>query len=88
MTPPVIFTAEEYFCAGKSNLGTPTLKIIKCPQCGADIELFSTDVKASCYKCGFVAFNDINLCVQWCEHAEECVGTELYNKLVRYRDTE
>ena len=84
----MIFTAEEYFCAGKSNLGTPTLKIIKCPQCGADIELFSTDVKASCYKCGFVAFNDINLCVQWCEHAEECVGTELYNKLVRYRDAE
>ena len=80
--------SEEVFCAGKGSLGTPTLKIIKCPKCGADIELFSTDVKAACYKCGFVAFNDINLCVQWCEHAEECVGTELYNKLVRYREKE
>ena len=80
--------AEQYFCAGRSNLGTPTLKIVKCPECGGDIELFSTDVKVRCDNCGFVAYNDINTCVQWCEHAEECVGTELYNKLVRYRDEE
>ena len=80
--------SEGYFCAGKSALGTPTLKIIKCPECGGEIEMFSTDVKVKCDNCGFVAFNDINLCVQWCEHAEECVGTELYNKLVRYRDAE
>ena len=47
--------------------------------------MFSTDVKVACYKCGFEAFNDINLCVHWCKHAEECVGTEMYNKLVRDR---
>jgi len=80
--------SEKVFCAGKGALGTPTLKIIKCPECGGEIEMFSTDVKVKCDNCGFVAFNDINLCVQWCEHAEECVGTELYNKLVRYRDVE
>ena len=80
--------SEPVFCAGKSALGTPTLKIVKCPKCGEDIELFSTDVKAKCYKCGFEVFNDINLCVQWCEHAEECVGTEMYNKLVRFREQE
>ena len=80
--------AEQIMCAGRSNLGTPTLRIIKCPECGEDIELFSTDVKVSCGNCGFVAYNDINICVQWCAHAEECVGTELYNKLVRFRDQE
>ena len=80
--------SEKVFCAGKSALGTPTLKIIKCPKCGGEIEMFSTDVKVKCDNCGFVAFNDINLCVQWCEHAEECVGTEMYNKLVRFRDVE
>ena len=80
--------AEQIMCAGRSNLGTPTLKIIKCPECGSEIEMFSTDVKVACDKCGFVAYNDINICVQWCAHAEECVGTELYNKLVRYRDQE
>jgi hypothetical protein len=74
--------SEPVFCAGKSNLGTPTLKVVKCPRCGGDIELFSTDAKAACYNCGFVAYNDINLCVQWCKHAEECVGTEMYNRMV------
>lgn len=78
--------AEEIKCAGRSALGTPTLRIVKCPECGSDIELFSTDVKAKCDKCGFVAYNDNNLCIMWCAHAEECVGTEMYNKLVRYRD--
>ena len=80
--------AEEVKCAGKGGLGTPTLRIIKCPECGSDIELFSTDVKVACDTCGFIAYNDINICVQWCAHAEECVGTELYNKLVRFRDQE
>jgi len=75
-------------CAGRSNFGTPTLKIHKCPECGGEIELFSTDVKASCPQCGHVIYNDINICVLYCKHAEECVGTELYNKLVRYRDTD
>ena len=75
-------------CAGRSNFGTPTLKIMKCPECGGEIEMFSTDVKVKCDNCGFVAFNDINICVQWCAHAEECVGTEMYNKLVRFRDQE
>ena len=77
-----------YECAGKSNFGTPTLRIMKCPECGSEIELFSTDVKVTCDKCGFTAYNDINICVTYCAHAEECVGTELYNKLVRYRDTD
>ena len=77
-----------YECAGKSNFGTPTLRVMKCPECGSEIELFSTDVKATCDKCGFVVYNDINICVTYCAHAEECVGTELYNKLVRYRDTD
>ncbi|MBQ3736787.1 MAG: hypothetical protein II855_07660 [Candidatus Methanomethylophilaceae archaeon] len=76
-----------YDCAGKSNFGTPTLKIMKCPECGNEIEIFSTDVTAVCENCGHKVYNDINICVLYCAHAEECVGTELYNKLVRYRDT-
>ena len=77
-----------YNCSGRSNFGTPTLRVMKCPDCGEEIEIFSTDVKAECPGCGHVMYNDINLCIQYCAHAEECVGTELYNKLVRYRDTD
>ncbi len=69
------------------RIGTPTLKIMKCPKCGAEIEMFSTDPKAVC-ECGHVVYNDMNTCIMYCEHAEECFGTELYNKMVRYRDTD
>ena len=77
-----------YNCSGRSNFGTPTLRVMKCPDCGEEIEIFSTDVKAECPGCGHVMYNDINICIRYCAHAEECVGTELYNKLVRYRDTD
>ena len=70
---------------GASRLKVPTITEKICPNCGAVIELFSTDVSVACDKCGFVAYNDLQSCVQWCAHAEECIGTEMYNKLVKNR---
>jgi ribosomal protein S27AE len=70
-------------CPGAANLKTPTLTIRKCPQCGEDVELFSNDVSVKCSRCGFVIYNDIASCVQWCKHARECVGDEMYRKLNR-----
>ena len=32
-----------YECAGRSNFGTPTLRIMKCPECGNEMEMFSTE---------------------------------------------
>ena len=72
-------------CPGASRLKVPTITEKICPNCGAVIELFSTDVSVACDKCGFVAYNDLQSCVQWCAHAEECIGTEMYNKLVKNR---
>jgi ribosomal protein S27AE len=69
-------------CPGAAGLrGTPTLTIKTCPQCGADVELFSIDFKVACDNCGFVVFNDLQSCIQWCKYAEACVGEELYRKL-------
>lgn len=68
-------------CPGAANLRTPTLAIKKCPQCGEDVELFSNDISVKC-SCGFVVYNDIESCIQWCKHAKECVGEAMYNKLV------
>ena len=73
-------------CPGASRLKVPTITEKICPRCGAVIELFSTDVSVPCDKCGFVAYNDLQSCIQWCEHAEECIGTEMYNKLVKNRE--
>jgi len=68
-------------CPGAANLRTPTLAIKKCPRCGKEVELFSNDLSVKC-SCGFVVYNDIESCIRWCKHAKECVGEEMYNKLV------
>jgi NADH pyrophosphatase NudC (nudix superfamily) len=69
-------------CPGAANLRTPTLSIKKCPQCGGEVEVFSNDVSVTCSNCGFVVYNDIMTCVQWCKYAKECVGEETYNKIM------
>jgi ribosomal protein S27E len=68
-------------CPGAANIRTPTLTIKKCPRCGEDVEVFSNDVTVTCSTCGFVIYNDIQSCVQWCTYARECVGEETYRKL-------
>jgi hypothetical protein len=68
-------------CPGAANLKTPTLTIKKCPQCGEEVELFSNDVSVQCSGCGFITCNDIESCIQWCRHAKEWVGEEMYRKL-------
>jgi hypothetical protein len=61
-------------CAGISYLRTPTLTIKKCPQCGEDVEIFSSDFEVQCNTCEFIVFNDQNLCTQRCAYAKDCAG--------------
>jgi len=69
-------------CPGASKIkGTPEIKVKTCPQCGAELELFSGDPFVKC-KCGFVAYNDEQSCVKWCKFARECVGDEVYEKFM------
>jgi NADH pyrophosphatase NudC (nudix superfamily) len=75
-------------CPGAANLRTPTLSIKKCPQCGEEVELFSNDISVKCSTCGFVVYNEIESCIQWCKHAKECVGDEMYRKLMERKNTE
>ena len=61
---------------------TPTISEKVCPQCGNMIELFSIDTQVPCDRCGFMAYNDELSCVQWCQYARQCVGDEMYEKLM------
>ena len=54
----------------------------KCPRCGHEIEIFSTDVQAVCENCGYVIYNDTLSCVQWCKYAKQCVGEKVYNNMM------
>jgi DNA-directed RNA polymerase subunit RPC12/RpoP len=74
-------THMNHFCPGSSSLRRDiTLEIKTCPECGADVELFSIDQKARCDNCGFVVYNKLQSCIQWCRYAKECVGEEVYAK--------
>lgn len=73
-------------CPGAAQFTrTPTLKIKRCPECGEYVEIFSTDTQVKCDHCGFIIYNDLESCIQWCKYAKECVGEELYDKLKRKR---
>ena len=61
---------------------TPTIIEKGCPQCGHEIEMFSIDTQMPCEHCSFVAYNDTLSCVQWCAHAKECVGEEVYEQMM------
>ena len=68
-------------CPGAKDILMPTLNIKACPECGEEVELVSTDLKADCPRCGFTIYNDVMSCIEWCEYAKECVGGEMYNRL-------
>lgn len=68
-------------CQSKSKEISINEKI--CPNCGNVIEIFSVDTEAACDRCGFVAYNDALSCVQWCRHARECVGDQMYESMMR-----
>jgi len=73
-------------CPGSANLRTPSLAVKQCPQCGAEVEVFSNDVSVACPGCDFTVYNDLLSCVQWCKYAKQCVGEEVYRKLVEKRE--
>ncbi|NOZ82621.1 MAG: hypothetical protein GXN98_02210 [Euryarchaeota archaeon] len=50
---------------------------MRCPKCGAEVEIWSDETEAECEECGTVVKKTReNLCINWCEYAEKCVGSE------------
>ena len=68
-------------CQSKSKEISLEEKI--CPQCGNPVEVFSIDTEVTCDRCGFVIYNDTLSCVQWCKYARQCVGDEMYERMMR-----
>jgi len=68
-------------CPGAQDVRTPTIKIKRCLQCDSEVELFSIDMKVDCPTCGQPVFNNVNSCIDYCQYAKECLGTEKYEEL-------
>jgi len=61
-------------CPGslKSSLARPLER--RCPKCGAMVEIWSDEERATC-TCGGVVFRDKTpTCVEWCAAAQKCLG--------------
>ncbi len=67
-------------CQGKPR--TPEIIEKVCPQCGHEIEMFTIDTEMQCENCGYTVYNDTLSCVQWCKYAKQCVGEEMYEKMM------
>jgi NADH pyrophosphatase NudC (nudix superfamily) len=73
-------------CPGSSTITRPTIEIKKCPECGEENEVFSDEMQVKCSKCGFTIYNNLESCIEWCKYAEECIGEEKYNKLMKEKE--
>ena len=68
-------------CPGQDNRNL-RVKLYKCPNCGAEVEIFSDEVSVRCQKCKAKVYSDMgNSCIEWCASARECLGEERWKKL-------
>jgi len=71
-------------CPGSSGIIRPKPEYVKCPECGRKVEIWTDEFKRECPGCGRTVFREESpSCIEWCRHAEKCVGEEKYNEYMR-----
>lgn len=69
-------------CPGSRTIREPRPENIDCPDCGAEVEIWTDELKATCSKCGSKVYRAQQAsCIDWCPHARDCVGPEVYERL-------
>jgi NADH pyrophosphatase NudC (nudix superfamily) len=59
------------------------VELHKCPNCGAEVEIFSDEVKVKCPKCAKYVFREkMPSCIEWCASARQCLGEERWRQLM------
>ncbi len=70
------------FCPGAKSLREPTPEFVTCEACGAEVEIWTDEFKVRCPSCGGTVLKGrLPSCVDWCQHAEDCVGSDAYRRL-------
>jgi len=63
------------------------VEVHKCPQCGAEVELFSDETRIKCLKCGTMVFREkLPSCISWCASARQCLGEERWQQIMGDKD--
>jgi HD superfamily phosphodiesterase len=73
-------------CPGAKMIRQPKPEIFDCPQCGAEVEIWTDELKGVCSQCKttVLRYQDQS-CLEWCKLAETCVGREAYNNFMQNR---
>ena len=75
-------------CPGSGKFKRPTPESMICPYCKEEVEIWTDENVAKCPKCNNIVERQLgSSCLDWCKHARECVGDELYNKYLENKKT-
>jgi ribosomal protein S27AE len=59
------------------------VELIKCPNCGSEVEMFSDEQRIKCQKCGERVYRENTpSCIEWCASARQCLGEERWKALM------
>ena len=68
-------------CPGQ-DIRNLRVSVHKCPNCGAEVEIFSDEMRVKCPKCKqYVHKEKVPSCIEWCASARECLGEERWKQL-------
>lgn len=60
-------------CPGVAKLLRPAPEYLKCPNCGAEVEIWSDESEIVCDNCGALVTRDVApSCLEWCKYADKC----------------
>lgn len=78
----------SFRCPGADRFIQPKPESFKCPDCGAEVEIWTDELKRICPKCGAVVVREgKQSCLDWCRYGKECVGEEIYQRFMRNKFT-
>lgn len=76
-------------CPGAQNFRQPEPKIVKCPLCYSEVEIWTDETKTTCPKCKkVITRSQATNCLDWCKYAKECAGEQVYNKYMQNKKKE
>lgn len=68
-------------CPGQ-DMRNLRVSLHRCPNCSAEVEIFSDELGVKCKKCGTKVYKEQTpSCVDWCSQARQCLGEERWKQL-------
>ena len=80
-------TLNVFQCPGAARIREPIPEFFECPQCGAEVEIWTHENSRKCDECGYEVFKEhVPSCIEWCKYAVQCVGEAAYERYMNGND--